>query len=49
MLTADAHGGAKQMLINAGFDDYLAKPIDMNELEYMVRRYMPGEKLLENA
>ncbi|MBQ9361370.1 MAG: response regulator [Lachnospiraceae bacterium] len=46
VLTADAHEGAKQMLINAGFDDYLAKPIDMEELEYMVKRYLPGEKLV---
>ena len=46
VLTADAHEGAKQMLINAGFDDYLAKPIDMHELEYMVTRYLPGEKLI---
>lgn len=45
VLTADAHEGAKQMLINAGFDDYLAKPIDMEEMEYMVKRYLPGEKL----
>ena len=46
MLTADAHEGAKQMLINAGFDDYLAKPIDMGEMEYMVRKYLPGELLI---
>ncbi|MBR1523488.1 MAG: response regulator, partial [Lachnospiraceae bacterium] len=46
VLTADAHEGAKQMLINAGFDDYLAKPIDMEELEYMVKRYLPGEILI---
>ncbi|MBO5551216.1 MAG: response regulator [Lachnospiraceae bacterium] len=46
VLTADAHEGAKQMLINAGFDDYLAKPIDMEELEYMVKRYLPGDKLI---
>jgi len=46
VLTADAHEGAKQMLINAGFDDYLAKPIDMGEMEYMVRKYLPGELLI---
>ncbi|MCR5773855.1 MAG: response regulator [Lachnospiraceae bacterium] len=46
VLTADTHEGAKQMLINAGFDDYLAKPIDMEEMEYMVTRYLPGEKLI---
>ena len=46
VLTADAHEGAKQMLINAGFDDYLAKPIDMEEMEYMVKRYISGDKLI---
>ena len=46
VLTADAHEGAKQMLINAGFDDYLAKPIDMEELDYMVRRYLTEDKLI---
>ncbi len=46
VLTADAHEGAKQMLINAGFDDYLAKPIDMGEMEYMVKRYIPKDRLI---
>ena len=45
VMTADAHEGAKQMLINAGFDDYLSKPVDMEEMEYMVVRYLPGELL----
>ena len=47
VLTADAHEGAKQMLLNAGFDDYLSKPIDVSELEYMIGRYLPKEKLTE--
>ena len=47
VLTADAHEGAKQMLLNAGFDDYLSKPIDVSELEYMISRYLPKEKLTE--
>nr|MCR5748400.1 response regulator [Lachnospiraceae bacterium] len=48
VLTADAHEGAKQMLLNAGFDDYLSKPINITELEYMIRRYIPKEKLTEH-
>ena len=40
VLTADAHDGAKQMLINAGFDDYLPKPINISELEYMIKQYI---------
>lgn len=46
VLTADAHEGAKQMLINAGFDDYVAKPIDMHEMEYMVKKYLPADRLI---
>ena len=49
VLTADAHDGAKQMLINAGFDDYLSKPIDVNELEYMIDRYVDKRKLIRNV
>ena len=48
VLTADAHNGAKQMLINAGFDDYLSKPINVDELEYMIRQYAPMEGLTED-
>ncbi len=46
VLTADTHEGAKQTLINAGFDDYLAKPINLAEMEYMVKKYLPEEKLV---
>ena len=49
VLTADAHDGAKQMLLNAGFDDYLSKPIDVNELEYMIDRYVDKRKLIRNV
>ena len=27
-------------LINAGFDDYLPKPINISELEYMIKQYI---------
>ncbi|MCR4785730.1 MAG: response regulator [Lachnospiraceae bacterium] len=49
VLTADAHDGAKQMLLNAGFDDYLSKPIDVNELEYMIDRYVDKRKLIRKV
>ena len=49
VLTADAHDGAKQMLLNAGFDDYLSKPIDVSELEYMIDRYVDKRKLIRNV
>lgn len=48
MLTANAIIGARDEYLNAGFDDYLAKPIKENELEQMVRKYLPDELITEN-
>lgn len=44
-LTANAIVGAKAEYINAGFADYLAKPIEGDSLEKMLRRYIPESKL----
>ena len=46
VLTADAHEGAKQMLLNAGFDDYLSKPIDSEKLENTIMEFLPPEKVI---
>lgn len=40
ILTANAIQGAKEDYISKGFDDYLAKPIDMNEVETVLRKYI---------
>ena len=45
-LTANAVSGARQMYLNAGFADYLSKPIDGLRLEEMIKRYLPAEKVL---
>ena len=42
-LTANAIAGARDEYIKAGFDDYLAKPIDPNILERMIVRFLPEE------
>ena len=46
-LTANAGLGAREEYINAGFDDYIAKPINSELLESMIRNYLPDEKILE--
>lgn len=40
-LTANAVVGAREMYLEAGFDDYLAKPVDTAGLERMLARYLP--------
>lgn len=39
MLTANAIAGVKEMYLSEGFDEYLSKPIDINELDKIVNKY----------
>ena len=39
-LTANAVYGAKQELLEAGFCDYIAKPIDIKQLDVVIRKYL---------
>ncbi len=54
-LTANAVNGASEMYLAKGFDDYMSKPILGDELEAMILKYLPAqkvittEKLLENV
>lgn len=42
--TANAIGGAREMFLAEGFDDFIAKPIELSVLERMLRRYIPAGK-----
>ena len=39
VLTANAITGMKEMYLNEGFDDYLSKPINTNELDRVVNKF----------
>lgn len=46
ILTANAIIGAKQEYLDAGFSDYLAKPIIEKELIAILKKYLPGDKIV---
>ena len=49
MLTANAIVGAKEEYIEAGFTDYLTKPIRETELLEMILKYLPEELVCEHG
>ena len=44
-LTANAVSGARELYLQAGFADYLTKPVDGRQLEQLLRKYLPPAKL----
>ena len=46
VFTANAVSGAREMYLEAGFKDYLSKPVDGRRLEETLLRYLPEDKIL---
>ena len=44
-LTANAIGGAREMFLAEGFQDFVAKPIELSVLERVLLRYIPQQKI----
>ncbi len=44
-LTANAVRGAREEYLEAGFKDYLSKPVNLKEMEDMLFYYLPPEKI----
>lgn len=44
-LTANAIGGAKQMFIKEGMNDFCAKPIEMKDILSKLKKWLPKEKI----
>ena len=47
-LTANAVSGAREMYLEAGFNDYLSKPVDGEKLEKMLLGLLPNEKIVKS-
>ncbi len=45
-LTANAMSSAKQMFMKEGFEGFVSKPIETEELERVLRKVLPSEKIL---
>jgi signal transduction histidine kinase/CheY-like chemotaxis protein len=47
MLTANAVSGQREMFLERGIDDFLAKPIDIQKLNDVLEKWLPEEKRIE--
>lgn len=46
-LTANAIGGAREQFMDEGFQDFVAKPIEISVLARVLRRNIPASKIIE--
>ena len=45
-LTANAVSGAREMFLDAGFNEYISKPIERDKFEKILLTYLPKEKII---
>ncbi len=45
-LTASAVSGDKEKMMKAGFTDYLTKPVNVDEMEHMMVKYLPADSVI---
>ncbi|MDR2589089.1 MAG: response regulator, partial [Spirochaetales bacterium] len=48
-LTANAVTGMREMFLAQGFNDFLAKPIDISRLDEIMQKWLPPEKIHKNS
>ena len=44
-LTANAVSGVREMFIESGFNDFIAKPIELAALDRVLKKWLPAEKI----
>ena len=49
VLTANAIAGSRSIYLEAGFADYLTKPLDPMLLEQTVKKYLPRDRIIEGS
>ncbi|MDR2434220.1 MAG: response regulator [Treponema sp.] len=48
-LTANAIAGMRDMFLEAGFNDYISKPIEIAKLDTIIARWIPAEKQIKSG
>jgi CheY-like chemotaxis protein len=48
-LTANAVQGVKEMFLSCGFDGFISKPIDLQEMYGILKEWLPSEKIQEKT
>lgn len=49
VLTANAVSGAREQYLQAGFDNFLSKPLEPNKLEQLLMHYLPEEYIIKQS